>query len=786
MFWHNSILFVGLMFLTNAVFAQCTLQLSGHINDAETKLHLQEAQVTIVELKKSVFSNSDGFFVFNDLCPGRYTLEISHADCKSLLRHLHLRKNIEVDWDLSHELTELKEVVVIGNQKLKDRLPANQLTGRNLESTRGLSLTESLTRITGVSQLQTGSTVFKPIINGLHSNRVLIYNNGVRLESQQWGGDHAPEVDPFIANRLTVIKGVAALRYGGDAIGGIVFIEPRQLRRDPGSNAEVHTAFFSNNRMGVVSAMFEGNIQKYPSFSWRAQGTFKRGGLARTPEYLLANSSMQEANLSLTGGWRKENKGMDLYYSLFTTRLGIFSGSHIGNVTDLWTAIQSKQPPDYIRDVAFTYRIGRPYQEVYHHLVKYKYWNQLENGGRQQLIVSGQFNHRMEYDQKRFASSSNAPQLDMQIATANAEWSWDLPMKGPWKSAWGVSAQYQVNRYSRRLFIPNYESTNLGIFWLQSYTAKNWSLEGGIRVDQKQIFRVSDNDELKSFPNLSFSNVSGNLSATQRLGQIARWTLVVSSAWRAPQVNELFADGLHHGAARIERGNATLNAERANNISSIFNLSKSKWELEWSAYAKWMDGFIFLEPTFPPELTIRGAFPSFRYTQTDARLIGTDISLTYHVNEHINWEGKASLLRARDLTRDQWIIQMPSDRYETRLEYHFRNAGKLNETYIGAGFLYVLRQIRVPLDGNIEIPGTSVKQSDYLMPPPSYWLTSIEAGTKLKVGHDNWSIVFTATNLFNRSYRDYMNAFRYFSDEIGRNLALRLRIPFDLKHSHKP
>jgi iron complex outermembrane receptor protein len=108
----------------------------------------------------------------------------------------------------------------------------------------------------------------------------------------------------------------------------------------------------------------------------------------------------------------------------------------------------------------------------------------------------------------------------------------------------------------------------------------------------------------------------------------------------------------------------------------------------------------------------------------------------------------------------------------------------LNETFVSAGFLYVLRQTRVPQEGNIEIPGTSIKQSDYLMPPPAYWLASFEAGTKMKVGHNNWLIIFSATNLFNSRYRDYMNTFRYFSDEIGRNLSLRLRIPFDLKHSH--
>ena len=145
------ILIVGLMIMAGVSVAQCNYQLSGHINDAETKQHLQNAQITILELKKSAQSDAEGFFVFSDLCAGKYTLEISHDGCKTLVRHLHLRKNIEVDWELSHEVSDLKDVVIIGSGKQKDQLPANLLTGRNLESTRGLSLTESLTRITGVS-----------------------------------------------------------------------------------------------------------------------------------------------------------------------------------------------------------------------------------------------------------------------------------------------------------------------------------------------------------------------------------------------------------------------------------------------------------------------------------------------------------------------------------------------------------------------------------------------------------------------------------------------------------
>jgi iron complex outermembrane receptor protein len=127
---------------------------------------------------------------------------------------------------------------------------------------------------------------------------------------------------------------------------------------------------------------------------------------------------------------------------------------------------------------------------------------------------------------------------------------------------------------------------------------------------------------------------------------------------------------------------------------------------------------------------------------------------------------------------------MPADRYEAQVQYNFSNLKKLNDTYISISSVYVLRQSRVPVTGNIEVPGTSIKQSDYLMPPPAYFLLSLEAGTKFKVNHNNWNLIVAVTNLTNLVYRDYMNAFRYFSDEMGRNISVRLKIPFDLKHKH--
>jgi iron complex outermembrane receptor protein len=764
--------------------AQCTLSLTGHVNDAETKEHLSEAVIFIKELKLSQTTDKDGFFSFKGLCPGIYTLEVSHAGCITTEKHIHLKADLETDIDLSHAVQELSEVVVQGRSS-GSTISSNELKGKALEATRGLSLAESIKKISGVSVLQTGSNIYKPVIHGLHSNRVLILNNGVRQEAQQWGNEHAPEIDPFIANRISVIKGASAIRYGGDAIAGVILVEPKLLRYDPGIGGEVNTSFFSNNRMGVLSAMLEGNSARRPAFSWRLQGTVKRGGYARTPNYWLANSANEEYNFSVTAGWKKQDRGTELFYSQFNTKLGIFAGSHIGNVTDLWNAILAKDPPDYIKNVGFSYKIDRPYQEIQHQLFKLKSWKNTGDIGRLNLIVSGQYNNRMEYDQKRFASSSDVPQLDLTIGTGLAELVWDHFNTGDFRGTIGGSFMYQNNSYIRRLFIPNYEATNTGIFIIEKWIKNKLDLEGGLRFDRKSIYNTTDNGAGNVYADRLFTNFSGNIGMNYRFTTALRLLFNLSTAWRAPQVNELYANGLHHGAARIEKGNSALSPERANNLAANLVFSNSKWEIDAGVYHKIIDGFIFLEPTFPPELTIRGAFPAFQYTQTDARLSGLDLAAAYQFDAHVGAAIKASLLRAWDKQKKQWLIQMPADRYEASIEYNLGNARKINETYFSISSTWVLQQTRVPSTGNIEVPGTTVKQSDYLNPPPAYFLLALEAGTKLKMKHSNWSFILSVTNAANRTYRDYMNSFRYFSDEMGRNISLRVRIPFDLKHKHK-
>lgn len=783
------------MFSPRQSSAQCVLEVSGVVSDLDTRERLADATILIRELNRAVVTSKSGEYTIKGLCPGSYTLIISHISCKDQVLHIDIKGDLHRDIALAHAEAELKEVVVRGSAGAGTTAVSAELKGRQLDATRGASLGESLRAINGVTTLQTGNNIYKPVIHGLHSNRVLILNNGIRQEGQQWGSEHAPEIDPFLANRLTVIKGASSIRYGGDAIGGVILVEPKLLPYGTSSvSGELNTAFFSNNRQGVISAMMEGSPLSKKEFAWRLQATAKRGGNARTPDYWLANSGVEELNMSATAGMRKQHSGSEFFYSLFSTRIGIYAGSHIGNITDLMDAIRLGEPPEYIKNVPFTYTIDRPYQQVIHHLLKWKSFKEIGTSARLNVTGSYQFNNRSEYDILR-SSTRTSPQLELGLHTAGLDAVLDHFGGEHLKGSFGVSGMYQVNKYGYRYFIPNYNSLSLGVFVAEKYTKGNCVVEAGIRFDHKNISQITDNDDSpfdglmggaltpgEAYGTRVFNGLSGNLGVNY---QKDNWKFVFSSttAWRAPQVNELFSNGLHHGAARIETGKYNLRTERSYGLAAAIEYNDEKLFLDVDLYQKWINDFIFLRPSFPPQLTIRGAFPSFVFAQTDASIRGLDVQASYLIDNHFRFQVKGSLLRSKDLKKNDWLIQMPADRYETSTEYLFIDGKKYRNSYLKILVQHVRIQKRVPLTGNIELPvnGAIIKASDYSPPPPGYTLAGLEMGTTIDVNHRDLSIILSITNLLNSRYRDYLNAFRYFADDMGRNISLRIKIPLNIK-----
>jgi len=764
----STIVFIFL--LAGTCLAQpCSIKLSGHVEDADTKEKLQAATVSIKENGKQIVTDEKGDFVFTGLCSGSYTVLITHVSCDAVEKKITLTKDYHIDVLLPHTRKVLGDVIVDAQKGIANTGFKKELNGRALEETKGLSLAEALSKINGVTMLQTGSTIAKPIIHGLHSNRILTINNGVRQEGQQWGNEHAPEIDPFIADKLIVIKGVDELRYGSDAIGGVILVEPKGLRNKPGYAAEINSAYFTNNRQYVLSAMFEQQLKKQPAFRYRVQGTYKKGANAATPNYRLNNTGSEEKNFSLTAGWKKERFNTELFYSHFATKVGIFNGSHIGNLTDLLNAIAAPKPDDVFLGQN-TYKIQRPYQDVTHDLLKSK---TLFYKGEHKftVLLAGQFNHRKEFDIVRSSTNKN-PQLDLSIYTITEDLSWEHPKKNNFSGMAGIAMMQQDNSYSGRYFIPNYFAYSFGGYYIEKWSKHKWELQGGIRYDNKTIntTRLKFNGDTINY-DFNFSTFASSFNAVYKPTDNWRLNTNISLASRAPYVNELLSDGIHHGTATYEKGDITLKPENSVNISAGINYQHPSKiiTVDVLLYSNNIKDFIYQQPMPDnPVLTIAGAFPLILYKQTDAVLSGFDISASAKPVPAIEWISKFSFLQAKNKKINDWLILMPANRLSNEITYTLKDGKIFTNTYLSAEMMNVMQQKNVP--------GDASGKQDYKAPPAAYTLISINASATVPIYKTPVTISVGVRNLLNTVYRDYLNGFRYFTDEMGRNISIRLKI----------
>ena len=761
---------IFLIGLSHILHAQpCTFKLSGHVEDSDVKEKLDNATIKIEALSKQIITNKNGDFLFDSLCKGEYAILITHLNCEPITKIITVDKNTHIDIFLPHQKQTLGTVVVEGIKAKASIGNAKQLSGTQLEQARGLSLADALSKINGVSLLQTGANIAKPIVDGLHSSRLLTINNGVRQEGQQWGSEHAIEIDPFIADKLVIIRGVDELKYGSDAIGGVILVEPKGLKNTPGYSAELNAVYFSNNRQYVTSAMYEAAIKKLPLFRFRLQGSLKKGANATMPNYRLNNTGTDEKNFSVNVGYVKNKINSELFYSYFNTRLGIFEGAHIGNITDLQNAIASEKPNDVFLGEN-TYQINRPSQQVLHQLIKSKTSFFIANH-KFTVQVAGQINNRKEFDIVR-NRNNKSPQLDLDIFTLSQDITWEKPRVNNFMATTGIALSQQQNSYASRYFIPNYTAYTFGAYHIKKWSKHGWDVQAGIRYDNKSILtrRLKFNGDTLDY-NFNFSTLASSFSIMYK--PTTNWKLNsnVSLANRAPQVNELLSDGIHHGTATYDKGDILLKQERALNFTAGLNFENDAKTLlvDVLLYNKNIKNFIYQQPKPDnPVLTIAGAFPLLQYVQADAVLSGVDVTIQSKPIKNVEWIVKAAALQAKNKTINDWLIFMPANNLQNEFRYLVKNKKNEKYSYISTVIENVMKQKNVPSDKN--------GKQDYKDAPAGFSLLHVYANTQLALFKKDISINIGIRNMLNKTYRSYLNSMRYFTDEIGRNINVNFKI----------
>ncbi len=797
----KSIVLVLLMIFTSiSLKAQdCKHTFSGLVEDFHDKSPLVGATVFIKNLNKYGTTNAQGKFTIENICTGKIIVEVSHLACEPQLFELTINKDLYKVIDLEHHLEELHEVNVKSETKKETKTAQETvITSNTLEKFANLSLGDALKEVSGVSSINTGNTIVKPMINGMLGSRVSIINNTVRLQDQEWGIEHAPNVDVNSANKISVIKGAGALAYSGDAIGGVVLIKPsRVIKKD---TLYGQTVFgIQTNGMGYNTST---KLNKSYDSGWfmQFQGSYKANGDFHTPDYNLTNTGSNAKGLTTRFGKNNFESGFEVFYSFLDSKIGILRGSAVGNAFDLARAIETGIP-SVIED--FRYSIDLPRQEITHHLLKANYYKRFKNFGKLNLQYDYQYNQRFEFDVRR-GELKFIPAIDLTLQTHSFLADLNLDSNSNRKYNFGIMARYQDNfadpSTGVRRLIPDYNKYDLG-----AYATAEWLLSDQLttdaairydfnRIDAKKFYRKFrweergyDEDfsdiiidetgtQYLTNPVFDYHNFSASLGAQLKLNDNSSLITNYSLTNRPPNPAELFSDGLHHSAARYELGDLRFDKEVSNRFSASYKYNTDKTYFLVEAFYNNIRDYIYLKP-FDFIETIRGPYAVWEYKQTNAQLYGIDVTLNYDIAKNLEWQNNSAFIKGYE-SNSTPLIDIPPFTTINKIKYSNKNWYDFSATVKSE---WVFEQNEWP-DFNFTVVDRLTNEEvaiNISNPPPAYHLLHFNSEAMFPIGKStSLNINFGINNIFNLNYRNYLNQLRFFSNELGRNYTLQFTFKY--------
>lgn len=645
---------------------------------------------------------------------------------------------------------------------------SSQISSDAIARSIGSSLANVLQRVSGVSMLSSGTTVAKPVIQGMYGNRILIVNNGVRQSGQQWGDDHAPELDLSSSHSVQVVKGADAVRYGAEALGGIILMEQRRLPfghdRLTGSLGSLYA---SNGHRSSSNLSLEGAFPfAKQQLAYRVQGSYTHAGDRSTAEYLLNNTGVREQNFALTLGWTSRGWTLEAMYSRYDSKGGILRSAQLRNRDQLQELLNIGQPLYF---TPFSRKIDYPYHRVVHHLASLKALYD-SPWGKFSAQSSWQRDDREEYSIRR-NNNSYVPTLSLSLTSLQQLLRWEHDYAETWHTEAGAHFVYTNNHNNPGTgvvpVIPNYIDYTLGLFAVQKYQRRRWGAEAGLRIDRQLMKALGYNifGELYGDPH-HFTNVTYSLGAHWR--PTDRWAITsnLGLAWRAPGVHELYSEGQQHGSATYVIGKPDLKSELSHKWITSVSYRSRLVNLQLDGYLQWIKGYIYDEPTKDIRTTLSGDYPIFRYKQSDAFFRGVDLDLSVTPIHQLTYKVISSAVWANERLTGRYFPYIPAWRIDQELSVR-PQWSFLPNLELTIKHRFVDKQRRFD-------PATDLTNS-----PPAYNLFGFELRHAWSLGATrSLELNVSGDNVLNRLYKDYTNRARYYAHDAGRDIQISLRMTF--------
>jgi iron complex outermembrane receptor protein len=502
------------------------------------------------------------------------------------------------------------------------------------------------------------------------------------------------------------------------------------------------------------------------------QGTVRKAGDFRTPTYYLDNTGTQEGDFSADLGYKWKKLKLNLHYSEYNAEVGIFSGAEANSAALIDSAFKSPKPfaPSH-----YTYTIDRSYQVINHDLLKASASYTFKDNSNLELDFGLQKDLRKEYSADLPLTLNpaivNMPQLSFQLNTQTLDLVYTQAAKNGFSGDGGFTGSSSGNIVQGLFYlVPNFRSSNGGLFYIERYSVNKLTFEAGVRYDDRWLQVYKENQTTLVDYNQTYTytnNISGTVGASYKFSERLSASGNVGTGWRAPSINEMYIDGVHFSNAQFEIGDSALKSQRSVNTGLSLKYKTERLRVSLDVYYNIINNYIYEEPTLTYTPVYGVFYPTFQYTQSNVTIKGIDLVWAYDLFKHFTFQSKTSIVRGYNESIGNYLIFMPADRFQNELIYHFDRIGRVKNPYISLENTSVLTQTRVP------------PNSDYELPPAGYSVYNAHGGFFLPVNKNHsFNLDVSVNNITNVQYRDYLDQYRYFANELGVNLTVRLKYSF--------
>ena len=736
--------FIKLLFLVVIFSVNAQNSITGKITDNQNT-PLFQVEIYASEIHKGTTTLENGNYELNNIPNGRIKITFTYLGYKTISKTVYLEsKNQTLDIQLIESSFEMDEIIISTpfNKLQSDNvMKVERLTAKSIQKMGVATLSEGITNIAGVSQISTGNSIGKPVIRGLSGNRVLVYTQGIRLENQQFGGEHGLGINDAGISSIEVIKGPASLLYGSDALGGVLYLNPEKFASENQKEINFNQRFFSNTLGNSSSLGFKTSKENW---KFLARGTYASHSDYKIPtSERVTNTRFKEKDFKTGIAFSKNKFTSEIRYNFNNSKLGLTEG---------------------IAEQSNSKKLLEPYQLIDNHILS-SHNHFFFGSSKLDIDLGYTFNDRQEFEVHENEvnhEESEEASLIMKLKTFSYNAKYHFPKIGNLEILSGVQGLHQTNtNFGEEILIPNATVNDFGVFTTANYTWQRNTLQAGIRFDNRKIgterHEISHEDEVHIFNAIDkgYNSFTASFGFKTSLSEFFTTRINLATGFRAPNLAELTSNGIHHGTNRFEAGNNSLSNEKNIQIDVSLEYKTAHFEFFANGFYNHLNDYIFLTPTNG----IEDGSPVFTYIQENAKLYGGEFGL--HLHPHpLDWMHLESTFETviGKQNNGNYLPLIPANTWKNTFRTEFNIKNWLQQGYTSLSLQSVFAQNNV---------------SDFETISSAYNLVNLGFGGNIVLGKSKFSTSISINNLLNRKYTHHLSRLK--ADGIlnqGRNIVV--------------